>query len=165
MASKADFSPDEWNQLLQSVLLAGLTVTAADPSGPIGLVKEGYASSKELMAAKADPAANGLVKAVVADFETAEGRTHAREALKASMSAGDKAAFHTRMLDQLKSTGSLLDAKAPEDAPAFKAWLQQIADRVASASNEGGFLGFGGVQVSDAERQALSDIAAALGKA
>ena len=165
MASKADFSPDEWSQILQSVMLAGLTVTAADPSGPIGLIKEGFASSKELLAVKNDPAANGLVRAVVADFETAEGRTQARDAMKGNMSAGDPAAFRARMLDLLKSTGALLDAKAPDDAPAFKAWLQQIADRVAGASSEGGFLGFGGVQVSDAERQALADIATALGKA
>jgi hypothetical protein len=48
-----------------------------------------------------------------------------------------------------------LEAKAPEDAPAFKAWLQAIAQRVAEAAKEGGFMGFGGVRVSDAEKATL----------
>jgi hypothetical protein len=36
---------------------------------------------------------------------------------------------------------------------------------VAEASTEGGFLGFGGVKVSDAEKATLADIAKALGTA
>jgi hypothetical protein len=39
----------------------------------------------------------------------------------------------------------LLDAKAPQDAAAFKTWLRDIAQKAAEAANEGGFLGFGGV--------------------
>ena len=34
---------------------------------------------------------------------------------------------------------------------------------MADAGNEGGFLGFGGVAVSDAERATLAEISAALG--
>jgi uncharacterized membrane protein YeaQ/YmgE (transglycosylase-associated protein family) len=48
-------------------------------------------------------------------------------------------------------------------APAFKAWLSSISQKVAEASSEGGFLGIGGVQVSDAEKATLGDIAKALG--
>ena len=47
---------------------------------------------------------------------------------------------------------------------AFKAWLGAIAERVAEASKEGGFLGFGGVQVSDAEKATLAEIAGALSR-
>ena len=55
-----------------------------------------------------------------------------------------------------RTSGGLefLDAKAPEDAAGFKAWLQQVAHKAAEAGNEGGFLGFGGVAVSDAEKAA-----------
>ena len=49
-----------------------------------------------------------------------------------------------------------------QDAPAFKLWLRGISQRVAEAAKEGGFLGFGGVQVSDAEQKALADISQAL---
>jgi hypothetical protein len=52
--------------------------------------------------------------------------------------------------------------QAPDDEPAFKAWLQAIAQRVAEAAEEGGFLGFGGVQVSDAEKATLAEISGAL---
>jgi hypothetical protein len=40
-----------------------------------------------------------------------------------------------------------------------------VSQKVAEAATEGGFLGFGGVQVSDAERATLDDIAEALGVA
>ena len=33
MAGKTDFTPDEWKTLLESVMMAGLAVTAADPRG------------------------------------------------------------------------------------------------------------------------------------
>jgi hypothetical protein len=56
-----------------------------------------------------------------------------------------------------------LDAKAPGDAPAFKTWLRAISQKVAEASAEGGFLGIGGVQISDAEKATLADISHALG--
>jgi hypothetical protein len=57
---------------------------------------------------------------------------------------------------------ALLDAKAPNDAAAFKSWLQSISQQVAEAAKEGGFLGFGGVQVSDAEKATLAEISSAL---
>lgn len=45
----------------------------------------------------------------------------------------------------------------------FVAFLNDVADKTANASNEGGFLGFGGVALSDAEKKALGEIAGALG--
>jgi hypothetical protein len=33
MAGKSDFTPAEWTTLLESVMMAGIAVTAADPSG------------------------------------------------------------------------------------------------------------------------------------
>ena len=38
-----------------------------------------------------------------------------------------------------------------------------MSKNVAEASSEGGFLGIGGVQVSDAEKATLADISRALG--
>ena len=52
----------------------------------------------------------------------------------------------------------MVDAKAPDDAAAFKAWLRQISQHVAEAAPEGGFLGIGGVQVSDKEKATLKEI-------
>ena len=42
------------------------------------------------------------------------------------------------------------DLLGAQDAAGFKAWLQTMSKNVAEASSEGGFLGIGGVQVSDA---------------
>ena len=41
--------------------------------------------------------------------------------------------------------------------------MSGISQKVAEASAEGGFLGIGGVQVSDAEKATLADIGKALG--
>ena len=54
-------------------------------------------------------------------------------------------------------------AKAPEDAAGFKRWLQDVAQKAAEAGTEGGFMGFGGVAVSDAEKATLAEISGALG--
>jgi hypothetical protein len=54
---------------------------------------------------------------------------------------------------------------APADAAAFKGWLQHISQVVAEASTEGGFLGFGGVTISEAEKATLVQISTSLGLA
>jgi len=41
-------------------------------------------------------------------------------------------------------------------------WLQGVAQKAAEAGTEGGFLGFGGVAVSEAEKSTLSEISLAL---
>ena len=56
----------------------------------------------------------------------------------------------------------VLDEKVPADSVAFKTWLNGIAEKVAEASKEGGFLGFGGVPVSEAEKGTLEDIGVTL---
>ena len=56
----------------------------------------------------------------------------------------------------------ILSAKAPSDAVAFKNWLRQISQSVAEAATEGGFLGIGGVVVSDAEKATVAEISSAL---
>ena len=164
MATKASFTAEEWQKLLQSPMLAGMAVTAADPSGLFGLVKEGFAASRALAEAKADAGASELIKAVVADLETSEGRDAARDGLKARFAGAKAADIKPKAIAALREAAALLDTKAPEDAAAFKAWLAVIARRVAEASKEGGFLGFGGVQVSDAEKATLAEISAALNR-
>jgi hypothetical protein len=52
--------------------------------------------------------------------------------------------------------------KAPGDAAALKGWLQQISQHVAEAAKESGFIGIGGVPVSDAEKATLTEISSAL---
>jgi hypothetical protein len=164
MATKASFTAEEWQQLLRSPMLAGMAVTAADPSGLFGLIKEGFAASRALAEAKADAGASELIRAVVADLETSEGRSAARDGLQAELSGGRVTDIKPKAIEGLGAAAALVGRKAPEDAAAFKAWLAAIAERVAEASKEGGFLGFGGVQVSDAEKATLGEISTALNR-
>ena len=70
MANKLNFLPEEWATLLESTTVAGIAVSAAEPSGLWGTLKEFLASSSALDAAKRDPHSNELVAAVIAELET-----------------------------------------------------------------------------------------------
>lgn len=163
MATKANFTPDEWKAILGSPMLAGMAVTLAEPSGLWGTMKEGMASGYALLEAKRDAGANELAKALVADMETSEGRSAAQNGLKAQLTGKSPAEIKQQAIATLTRVGQILDTKAPADAPAFKAWLMHVAEKVAEASTEGGFLGFGGVKVTDAEKASISEVVRALG--
>jgi hypothetical protein len=165
MAGKSDFTPAEWTTLLESAMMAGIAVTAADPHGLWGTLKESMASAHAVMGASHDASANELIKAVASEFETGEGRAEAREGLRAQLSGKKPAEIAASALDVLKQAASIVDAKAPSDARAFKSWLRHIAQAVAEAATEGGFLGFGGVTISEAEKATLAQISANLGGA
>src|SRR4051794_39028011 len=62
MASKASFTPQEWVLLLQSPMMAGIAVSAAEPSGLFGMLQESFATGKLLVQATSDTTANELVK-------------------------------------------------------------------------------------------------------
>ena len=165
MADKAAFTPEEWTTIMESVMLSGMAVTAADPSGLIGLLKESMATSRNLLAAKSSLDSTELVRAVAADFATSEGRQAAREGLKATLQGTPARDVAAKSIARLRDVVSLVERKAPGDAAGFKTWLQHIAVDAAEAASEGGFLGFGGVQVSDAERATLKELSSALGLA
>jgi hypothetical protein len=160
MAGKSDFTADEWKLLLQSVMMSGIAVTAAEPSGLWGTVKESFANARGMASGR--DAANDLIKALVADFGTSEGRGVAQEGVSAKLKGSKAPEIKERSIATLRDAAALLEAKAPQDAAAVKTWLRQISENVANAANEGGFLGFGGVTVTDAEKATLDEIGRAL---
>jgi hypothetical protein len=93
---------------------------------------------------------------------TAEGRSTARDGLKEKLTGSKPAEIKAKCIETLRQAGAVVDAKAPGDAAAFKSWLRQISQHVAEASKEGGFLGIGGVPVSEAEKATLTEISSAL---
>ena len=163
MAQKTSFTADEWKAILASSMLAGMAVTLAEPSGLWGLMKEGMASGEALLDVKRDPGASELAKALVAEIETSAGRSAARDEVKADLTGKSPVEMRQQIIATLTRVGQILDAKAPDDAAAFKAWLKHVAEKVAEASSEGGLLGFGGVTVTDAEKASIADVAKALG--
>jgi hypothetical protein len=150
------------SRLLESPMLAGIAVSAADPSGLWGTLKEAAACSSALSGANRDSGANELVQAVRTEFETSDGRSNIQKALRVRFAAAEPSDYVSRSLVCLREVSIILDAKAPGDAAAFEAWLSNISREVAEASMEGSFLGFGGMKVSDAERATLADIAESL---
>jgi hypothetical protein len=162
MTDKSTFTPEEWKLLLESVMMAGIAITAAEPSGLWGLLKESFASGSALVSAKMDPRSNPLIKAVVEDFATADGRNITRDGLKKELTGSKPGEIKAKCIETLRQAGAVVGAKAPDDAAAFKGWLHQISQHVAEASTEGGFLGFGGVPVSEAEKATLNEISGAL---
>jgi hypothetical protein len=162
MANKQNFTPSEWAKVLESTMLAGMAISAADPSGLWGTLKEALASRSALATSKF-VVSNELIKAVIADLETSEGRSALQGALRQQVADAKPTEIVQRSLENLREVSAILDAKAPDDAAAFKAFLRGISQKVAEACVEGGFLGFGGVKVSEAEKATLDDIAKALG--
>jgi hypothetical protein len=163
MADKTSFTKEEWALLLESPMIAGMAITAADPSGLWGLLKESFAGGSALTQAITGSNTNALVKSVATDFSTSEGRTAARDGLKAKFAGSQPADVKTKSIDSLRQVSALLATKAPGDAATFKAWLRQISQSTAEAATEGGgLLGLGGVQVSDAEKATLAEISSAL---
>jgi hypothetical protein len=142
MADKASFTNNEWTLLLESPMIAGMAVTAADPSGLWGLLKESFAGGTALTQAATNANTNGLVKAVVTDFSSSEGRSAARDGLNAKFANSQPPDMKNKAIDSLR----------------------QISQSTAEAATEGGGLfGIGGVQVSDAEKATLAEISSALG--
>ena len=160
MGLKEDFGAD-WARVVGAPMLAGIAVTAAEPGGLWGAVKESVAVAGGVREGRGGD--NPLIAEIAAAYETAEGRDLARGVLKSQARGRPPAAVVEAAVTELGAVAALVAAKAPEAAPGFKAWLQAIAGKVAEAGSEGGFLGFGGEKVSPAERATLERIAAALG--
>jgi hypothetical protein len=162
MSIRDGFAPEDWARVVGAPMLAGIAVTAAEPGGLWGAVRESAAAAGALREARDAAGDNPLIAAIVAAYETPEGRDMARGALKDQARGRKPAAIVDAAVAELGAVAALVSAKAPAAAPGFKVWLKAIAGRVAEAGTEGGFLGFGGEKISATERATLDRLAAAL---
>jgi hypothetical protein len=129
------------------------------------MIQEGMANARALVEAKSDPGANELVRGVAEEFQSSEGRGMAQETLKKALTGKSPAKLKAQVLEHLAKTSRLLEAKAPGDAAGYKAWPEGITQKVSEAASEGGFLGLGGVKVSDTEKASIAEVAQALRRA
>lgn len=162
MSIKDNFTSDEWARVLGAPMIAGIAVTAAEPGGLWGAVKESLAVAGAIGKAKTEGGQNALIDEIVAAYGTSEGRDQARGVLKAEAAGKKPAEIVETAVVELTEVSKIVAAKAPDDAAGFKAWLGELANKVAEAGTEGGFLGFGGEKVSAAEKATLDRIASAL---
>ncbi len=159
MAWKDTFGSD-WERVVGAPMLAGIAVTAAEPGGLFGAIKESFAVASAMRDAKGE--GGSLAAEVAAAYETSEGRDMARAVLKSEAKGKKPAEIVDAAVTELAQVSRIVAEKAPESAVAFRAWLNAIAARVAEAGTEGGFLGFGGEKVSAAEKATLDRLATAL---
>ena len=143
MTGKADFTPEEWQVVLEGPPSAGLIVVTAQRGGSF---RETIAIAKAYAEARQQHGESELLDEIVsAKPQTDHTRYHSVEELK------------ERSLQHLRDAVGLLERKAtPEELEDYKRFVLNLADRVANAHRESG------ENVSPAERAALEEVAASL---
>ncbi len=151
MTTKADFNAEAWASVVEAPLLAGMKLVAAERGGTL---RESLAVGKTYSEARRQQGESPLLDEVVA---TPPGLDLAR--VKESGGEIGKLA-----LTRLGEAVSVLEGKAtPEEVTAYKQFVVTVAQAVANANREGGFVGIGGKPVSDQEQSAIDEIRSTLG--
>ncbi len=169
--SESLFTDDEQMALTMLPTLVGSAVAFSSKNGPLGTVKEMMANAKAAVAGVQDYPGNSLIRMVVPHFEDRAAAMAAAKEMRekqmailtdAGISSKEQMQDHART--QAAVVHDVLVAKADADEAAdYRRWVLDVADAVANAAKEGGFLGIGGEEVGDGEEQMMADIAAALG--
>ena len=156
MTGKDDFTDEEWTRLKRAPFIAGMAITLSDPGGPIEVVKETAATLRTVTEAAQRGELVGALAAEVA-AETKARKQPLGDFKPKGALAGQE------ILAELTAANAIVTAKAsPEDAEAYRAWLNDAAREAADAAKEGGFLGFHAVRVSEGEQRMLDKLAEAL---
>jgi hypothetical protein len=165
MSVKEMFSDEDWNKVLEAPLLAGFAVTAADPGGLIGAFQESAAIAKSLKASADAGGEGSLEHAIAESYKTSEGRAAARDGVKSIVKGKRPAEASQAAVDRLAEIVKMVEGVAPDRAATLRNFILNTATATAEAATEGGFLGFGGEEVSDAERKSIDELKTALGVA
>lgn len=144
MTTKAAFSPDQWQAVLEGPPSAGMIVATAARGG---MLRESIAMSKAYVEARAQHGESELLDEIVAAKPEIDHKMfHSAEELRDSG------------LEHIRAAVSLLDSKATADeTDGYRRFVLELANKVASAHREAGRA------VSPGEAEALNEIASALG--
>jgi hypothetical protein len=146
MTTKASFNAEEWAVVTTAPALAGLFVAASEPGGQL---RESVALSRAYAEARAKEPGE-LMEAILTTAPTLS-----------PQETPTPDAIRERALTDLRRAVRLLDRLAQDDElVAYKRFVYALAEEVAHAHREGGFLGIGGKPVSEKEQAALDAIAA-----
>jgi hypothetical protein len=136
MTEKAAFNAEEWSKVVEAPALVALRVIAADRGGTI---RESLSLGRAYAAARSD--GSGLLGEIVSSAPQVD-----PSELK------DPSALPQRAESAVREALALLEQKAtPEEVEAYRDFLLKVAEAVARAHKEGGFLGVGGKEVSESE--------------
>ena len=123
MATKTDFTEQEWESLHKGVFGAGLLVSLSDRSF-FDTFKEAGALGKHVAAAKKSNSSE-----LVRDLAEVRGAGFGLTASPAELERGT--------LDALRTAKATLDAKAPDEVEAYRELVTGVATSVAEAAGGG----------------------------
>jgi hypothetical protein len=123
MATKADFTEQEWESLQKGVTGAGLLVSLSDRSF-FDSFKEAGALGKHIAEAKQSNSSE-LVREIASIHGTGFGLT----------SSPDK--VETETLEALQNAKTTLESKAPDELPSYRQFVIDVAQSVADAARGG----------------------------
>lgn len=163
---KNQFSDDEWFLISSVPSMVGAAMAGAGKSGIIGTAKEAMASMKSMVAGKNDYPDNELINGVLVkaeSFSDAKEKAGAyREKAMAQFKEQNISSpeeFNSYMLDNAgKAIALVKEKRGDKEASEYQAWCINVAEKVAEAASEGGFMGFGGEQISDGERALMTEL-------
>ena len=144
MTGKADFTQDEWKVVLEAPPSAGLIVLTAQKGGTF---RETIAMAKAYGEAREEHGQSELLDEV-ASAKPERDHTHYHSLTELKQGG----------LQHLRDAVALLETKAtPDEVGDYRRFILTLAEKVANAHREHG------KSVSDAEREAIAEIATALG--
>jgi hypothetical protein len=154
MTTKSDFTEEEWARVRRAPFVAGMAISMADPGGPIEMAKESMGTVKS---ATNPPSREQLLTDIALDLQS---MTQQRQ----NPLKDFKPQAPDQIQEELRAVSDLVTSKASaEEAAAFKQWLLTTAQAAADAAKEGGFMGFGAIQVSEGETKMLDQLRATIG--
>jgi hypothetical protein len=139
MATKADFTDAEWKAMQEGITGAGMYVAIID-RGFFDSFKEASALAHHLREAQQN-SDSVLIRDLATGHDKPFGMTASPQEIEQSTVA------------TIEQAVAILEAKSPEDLPAYRQLVTEVAQSVAEAAKG----------VSDQENQALDHIRAALG--
>ena len=158
MAKQDTFTSDEWALLRLAPSLVASGTAAADPSGLFASIKEAAAGAGVMANAYKANGGLELFAALGAD-RSIPGMPDPKSLLGEGSRDEQLHNFKNAVLERVTSATELVARKAaPAEAEAYRKMLEDVAEKAAAASTEGGLLGFGGVRVSDKEQTFISDV-------
>jgi hypothetical protein len=145
MTSKADFTEEEWDLVLEGPPAAGQIVSAAERGGTI---REAFSIAKAYEEARKQHGSSELLDDIVSAKPEVDRTRH---------SSLDELKQHS--LGHLRDAVALLEAKAgPDEVEDYRGFVISVAEHAAAAKKEGD------EPASEAERAAIAEIAAAVGR-
>ena len=140
MTGKADFSEEEWNLVREGPPSAGMMVLVASKGGSF---RETWALAKTYAEARQRHGESQLLDELVSDKPDTP-RFHSPEEAE------------EQGLERVRQAVALIAEKAPGDVESYKAFVLEVARRVAEAHEEQG------EPISAEEREAITKIESAL---